>query len=190
MANRIAGSVLHALGALTSRQWFLLLGAAAWGLDITGLVLQNLEHLNPCPLCIFQRLLFMVFGTIALLFALPAARVVQRLYRGMGVFLALLCVGGLGVALYQTLMQSVPGLVSECSYSNPGPIERFVDWLGGFWLELDLPVLSDLFLATGTCSSKEWVDPILGLSMANWAAVAFLSFGIAALWATRRRIRG
>jgi disulfide bond formation protein DsbB len=84
-------------------------------------------------------------------------------------------------------MQSVPGLVSECSYSNPGPIERFIDWLGGFWLNLDLPVLSDLFLATGMCSDKEWV--FLGLSLANWSAFAFLSFGVAALWATRNRNR-
>ncbi|MDR3054434.1 MAG: disulfide bond formation protein B [Zoogloeaceae bacterium] len=180
--------VLHVLRALTPRQWFLSLGLAAWGLDITGLLIQYWEHLNPCPLCIFQRLLFMVFGTFALLFALPPARFLHRLYRGMGVFLALICVSGLGVASYQTLMQSVPGLVSECSYSHPGVIERFVDWLGGTWLEFDLPVLSDLFLATGTCSDKEWV--FLGLSLANWAAVAFLTFGVAAVWAIRRRVRG
>ncbi|GHU41538.1 disulfide bond formation protein B [Betaproteobacteria bacterium] len=162
-----------------------MLGLAAWGLDIAGVTLQYWLYLNPCPLCIFQRLLFMVFGALALLFALPPARVLQRLYRGMGVLLALICVFGLGVALYQTLMQSVPGLVSECSYSKPGLIERFVDWLGGTWLNLDLPVLSDLFLATGTCSDKEWV--FLGLSLANWSAAAFLAFGIAALWATRKR---
>ena len=187
MANRIVGSVAGALSALTPRQWFLLLGAAAWGLDIAGVAIQYWLSLNPCPLCIFQRLLFMVFGAFALLFALPSARIAQRMYRGMGVFLALLCAGGLGVALYQTLMQSVPGLVNECSYTNPGTIERFIDGLGGFWLNLDLPVLSDLFLATGMCSDKEWV--FLGLSLANWSAVAFLFFGIAALWATRRRNR-
>jgi disulfide bond formation protein DsbB len=185
MANRIAGSVLHGLDALTSRQWFLLLGAAAWALVIAALLLQGWARLNACPLCVFQRLLFMLFGVFVLLFALPSARVARRLYHGMGLFLALLCVIGLGVAIYQSLMQLAPDLVSECSYADPGPIERFVDILGGFWLSLDLPVLPDLFLATGACSSKEWV--FLGLSMANWAAVAFLSFGLATLWATRRK---
>ncbi|MDR1888219.1 MAG: disulfide bond formation protein B [Zoogloeaceae bacterium] len=173
------------MNALTARQWLLLLWAAAWGLVMASSLLQDWARLNACSLCILQRLLFILFGVFALLFALPSARVMQRLYRGAGVFLALLGSCGLGVAIYQTLMQSVPGLVPECSYSNPGPIERFIDWLGGVWLDLDLPVLSELFLATGECSSKEWV--FLGLSLANWAAVAFLSFGLAALWATRRR---
>jgi disulfide bond formation protein DsbB len=185
MANRIVGAVLRRLRALTSRQWFLALGAAVWALVIAALLLQNWARLDACPLCIFQRLLFMIFGVLVLLFALPSARLAQRLYRGMGVFLALICAIGLGVAIYQSLMQLAPGLVNECSYANPGPIERFVDVLGRFWIELDLPVLSDLFLATGACSSKEWV--FLGLSLANWSAVAFLFFGIAALWATWRK---
>jgi disulfide bond formation protein DsbB len=61
-------------------------------------------------------------------------------------------------------MQAYPELAKECSYTDPNLIERLVDWLG-----MQAP---SMFMATGFCTSKEWV--FLGLSMANWSCLVFL----------------
>ncbi|MDR2364420.1 MAG: disulfide bond formation protein B [Zoogloeaceae bacterium] len=172
--------------ALTPRQAFLLTGVVGWALSCFSWVLQKWEQLNPCPLCIFQRLLFILLGLLALLFALPPLSTEtwegRRNCRFLGALLTALCLAGFGVAFYQTLMQSAPGLVAECSFENPGPIEQLVEQLGMFWLD-NSPVLPELFFATGSCSSKEWT--LFGLSLANWSALAFLSLGLFLAWGAR-----
>ena len=154
------------------RAWFATLALAAFGLVAVGLELQTLLRLAPCPLCIFQRLLYMVIGGIGLLgFLLPAGRV---LWCALSVALAGL---GFGVAAYQTWMQAFPHLATECSYSDPNAIERLVDWLGMAW--------SSMFLATGFCTGRDW--EFLGLSMANWSLLMFGGIvGYAALLFVRK----
>ena len=115
------------------RAWFATLALGSLGLVAVGMELQTLLRLAPCPFCIFQRLLYMVIGVLAL----------------AGVILS---------------MQAFPHLVNECGFSDPNAIERLVDWLG-----MQLP---NFFLATGFCSSKEWV--FLTLSMANWSFLIYL----------------
>ena len=44
-----------------------------------------------------------------------------------------------------------------------------------------------MFMATGFCSSKEWV--FLGLSIANWSAFGFAAFFGVAVWLLFRRGR-
>ncbi|MDR1349518.1 MAG: disulfide bond formation protein B [Zoogloeaceae bacterium] len=186
MMSDFSRKLLRPLYALTPRLAFLLVGVAAWSLLCSSWLLQEWLQLNPCPLCIFQRLLYILLGVLALLFALPPFSVEtwegRRNYRVMGALLALLCLGGLGVAIYQTLMQSAPGLVTECSFEDPGPIERLVETLGMYWLD-NGPVLPEFFFAAGSCSSKEWT--LFGLSLANWSAVSFFGFGLFLAWATR-----
>lgn len=140
------------------RAWFATLSLGCLGLVGVGMELQNLLRLAPCPLCIFQRLLYLVIGGLALLGVLwPVARLVWSVLIGG---LALL---GAGVAGYQTWMQAFPELATECGYAEPNAIERLVDWLGMQW--------PSMFLATGFCSSRDWV--FLGLSMANWSLLVF-----------------
>jgi protein dithiol:quinone oxidoreductase len=140
------------------RAWFATLSLGCFGLVGFGLNLQAMFHLAPCPLCIFQRLLYLVLGVVALAgFLLPVGR---WLWATLIAGVALL---GLGVSAYQSWMQAFPELATECSYTNPNLIERLVDWLG-----MQYP---PLFMATGFCTSKEWV--FLGLSMANWSVLVF-----------------
>jgi len=154
------------------RAWFATLSLGCFGLVGFGLELQAMLNLAPCPLCIFQRLLYLVVGAIALAaFLLPAGRIVWS------ALIAAVAALGVGVAGYQTWMQAFPELANECSYSNPNLIERLVDWLG-----MQYP---PLFLATGFCTSKEWV--FLGLSMANWSVLVFAGIlGYAVLLLKRR----
>lgn len=155
-----------------ARAWFAALALGAFGLVAAGMELQNLLRLAPCPLCIFQRLLYLVIGLVALLGVLaPAGSLLWSL------LIAALAAGGVAVAGYQTWMQAFPHLATECGYSDPNAIERLVDWLGMEW--------PALFLATGFCASRDW--EFLGLSMANWSLLMFGGIvGYAALLLMRR----
>lgn len=154
------------------RVWFATLSLGCFGLVAVGMELQNLLRLAPCPMCIFQRVLYLVIGGLALLgFLLPVARMV---WSGLIGLLALL---GVGVAAYQTWMQAFPELATECGYAEPNLMERLVDWLGMQW--------PSMFLATGFCASRDWV--FLGLSMANWSLLVFIGIvGYAALLFLRK----
>ena len=158
---------------ISLRTWFAILSLGCFGLVGAGLGLQTVLHLSPCPFCIFQRLLYLVIGSLALLGLLwPLAR---KLWLAV---IALLAVLGASVAGYQSWMQAYPELANECSMTDPNAIERLVDWLGMRW--------PDLFMATGFCSSKEWV--FLGLSMANWSFLTFSSIVgyVALLWINKK----
>ena len=155
------------------RAWFAILGLGCLGLVAVGMELQYLFKLAPCPLCIFQRLLYIVIGVIGLLgFAWPAGRLLWSvLIGGLGLL-------GVGVAAYQTWMQAYPHLAPECSFTDPNAIERLVDWLGMEW--------PSLFLATGFCSSRDW--ELFGLSMANWSVLIFAGIvAYVALFLLRKR---
>ncbi len=142
------------------RAWFATLALGCFGLVAFGLALQEMLRLSPCPLCIFQRLLYVLVGGLALAgFILPIGRL---LWIGA---IGVLALFGAGVAIYQSWMQLFPDLAPECSFTDPNLIERLVDWLG-----MQMP---SLFLATGFCTSIDWT--FLGLSMANWSALIFLA---------------
>lgn len=154
------------------RAWFATLALAAVGLVAVGMELQNLLRLAPCPLCIFQRLLYLVIGAVALVGAFfPWARL------AWGGLIGLTGLGGFSVAAYQSWMQAFPELATECGYAEPNAIEKLVDMLGMQW--------PSLFLATGFCTSREW--EFLGLSMANWSALIFPAFALFALWVASRK---
>ncbi len=154
------------------RAWFATLSLGCFGLVAIGMELQTMLRLAPCPFCIFQRLLYLAIGGLALLgFLWP---VVRLAWAGLIGLLALL---GVGVAGYQTWMQAFPELATECGYAEPNVIERLVDWLGMQW--------PSMFLATGFCTSREWV--FRGLSMANWSLLVFAGIvGYAVVFLVRK----
>lgn len=155
-----------------NRAWFATLALGCFGLVAIGMELQAMFRLAPCPLCIFQRLLYLVIGGLAMLgFAMPKLRL---LWSGLVGALAML---GVGVAGYQTWMQAFPELAIECGYTEPSLIERLVDWLG-----MQYP---SMFLATGFCTSRDWV--FLDLSMANWSVLVFLGAVGYAFFLIRRK---
>ena len=137
---------------------------AALGMVATAIVLTEWLRLNPCHLCIFQRILHM---GLALCFTLAALGFGHRGWRCFWVLAGgLIALAGVGVAGFQSWEQWYPELVGGCTGAEPGLIEQLVEWLGIRWPRL--------FMATGFCESKELV--ILGLSLANWSFVAYAGF--------------
>lgn len=143
------------------------LGSAA--LVVGSLVLTAWLDLHPCHLCIFQRLLFLLIAPLALIAAVFAQSLVRAL---LGALIAVLAGVGLWVAIDQSWLQLQPPDAVSCIGGQPGFIERLVEWLG--------EQAPGFFLATGFCEEEDLV--ILGLSLANWAAVSFAAVLLATVW--------
>lgn len=151
---------------VSMRGGFSLLALTAGALFIVGVVVGEWMNVQPCPLCIFQRLLYLLVAGLALVgVALPAW------HRIWGLLVVLTAGGGVATAVYQSWLQFFPSASRECGFGEPTLIEQIVDWFGVRW--------PSLFMATGFCSSRDW--DFLGLSLANWSALCFLALTVAAL---------
>ena len=130
-------------------------------------------NLAACPLCILQRMLYLLLALEALL-AWPLARS-PAFIRLAAALMAATAATGAGIAAYQTWLQRFATGVS-CTADQPW-WEGFVNWAGSQW-----PLL---FEASGLCSEAGW--KFLGLSIAEWSLVAFSSMTVAMLVAIFRR---
>ena len=138
-----------------------------------ALYLQYVEGLEPCPLCVFQRICVIVMGIVFLVagFQHPG-RVGATIYA-----LVVLLVGGAGIAFAarQVWLQSLPpDQVPTCSMGLNYMLDTlpFTD------------VLKKVFEGSGECAEKTW--EFLHLSLAGWALV-FFTATIATSFALIRR---
>ncbi|WP_216644767.1 disulfide bond formation protein B [Candidatus Thiodictyon syntrophicum] len=148
------------LGPLTPRLvWggVAFVGAAA---VVASLALTPWLNLVPCHLCVFQRLLFMVIAVLALIAVVPANVRGRWLPAVLTLAVAAL---GLAVAGYQSWLQFQPANTLSCSAGQLSRIDDLVEWLG--------QQVPTLFLAGGSSDETQWL--VLGLSLANWAMIAF-----------------
>jgi disulfide bond formation protein DsbB len=147
-------------------------GAAAAGLVGGGLILAHTLNLAACPLCILQRMLYLLLTLeAAAIWALAGSTLARRIG---ALAMAITALTGAGIAAYQTWLQRFAKGVS-CTADQPW-WEHFVNWAGSVW-----PLM---FEASGLCSEAGW--KFLGLSIAEWSLVAFTSMTIAMLSATLR----
>lgn len=129
--------------------------------------------LQPCPLCIAQRTLFMLMGMVALVAFFAHRNIAGRIAGGLTVLTAL---SGAAVAGYQVWLQHQPAHMFSCA-GDTNFIEDIVYWLGK-----QAPVLFD---APGVCQDTALL--IFGQSLAVWALVAFAACALLGLWALLRR---
>jgi disulfide bond formation protein DsbB len=136
--------------------------AACAGLLGYAYYVQFIDGLEPCPLCIFQRVAFITMGVIFLLAALHnPGRTAGRVY---ALLLAVAGLAGTAIAGRHVWLQHLPSeQVPEC-----GP---------GLEYMLDVFPLTDalrmVFTGSGECANVDWV--FLGLSMPAWALLCFLA---------------
>lgn len=146
---------------------FLIIGLCAFGLIAGGLMLARTMNLAACPLCILQRMLYLLLALEGL--AAAALALQPATARGAALLMSLTSLVGIGIAAYQTWLQRFAKGVS-CTADQPW-WERFVDWAG-----TQAPLL---FEATGLCSEAGW--KFLGLSIAEWSLTAFTAFMLISL---------
>ncbi|OOG45725.1 disulfide bond formation protein B [Rhodanobacter sp. C01] len=129
----------------------------------------------PCPLCIFQRVAFIVMAFFFLLGALHAPRGGLRWVYAGGALLGSLF--GIAVAGRHLWIQSLPAdQIPSC-----GPP---LDYL--FSAFPFAKVLQLVFTGSGECAK---VEPILGLPMPAWTLLWFIVLAVLAIVATRRQVQ-
>jgi disulfide bond formation protein DsbB len=149
---------------------------ACAGLLGYALFVQYVQGLEPCPLCILQRVAVLVAGALFLVAALhhPADRG-ARVY---GVLIDLAALGGIVVAARHIwIMAQPPGSVAECGAS--------LDYMMAVlpWHE----VLAKVLAGSGECAKLDW--QFLGLNMPTWVLMALVgvgTWGLAVNWFGRR----
>jgi disulfide bond formation protein DsbB len=148
---------------------------ASFGLVALALVIQTQYKLEPCPLCISQRIVFIGLGVLFLIAAIhhPQKPVWVKLYALLQTLTAL---GGAGVAIRHWYLQVHKD-------------EMLVDCGVGFDYMFDnFPLrkaLTLVFRGTGDCATIDWT--FLGLSIPQLALIAFLTVaGYSVLLAKKR----
>ncbi|MGB4882030.1 MAG: disulfide bond formation protein B [Neisseria sp.] len=116
--------------------------------------------LNPCPLCILQRLAVMATGlTAALALLLPSQKSGGR--TAAAVLVSVPAIWGLGVALYQIYVQSLP-IMEQPACGAPWTF-RLRDWPLFDWYEA-------VIRGSGQCGV---VEKVAGVPLPMWSAMFF-----------------
>jgi disulfide bond formation protein DsbB len=155
------------LARLTPRRFFVAVFVVCSGLIAFALYLQHALNLEPCPMCILQRYVFIAIAIVALVAALHSPR--GWGLTGYCIAIVLLAVGGAGIAARHAWLQHFPTPSFSCG-SDLGYL------LNTFPLAKALPTI---FEGTGECSKVQW--RLLGLSIPEWAFVWFVFLALVAL---------
>lgn len=146
---------------------------ASFGLVGLALVIQTKYHLEPCPLCISQRMVFMGLGLIFLAAAIQKPALLGRkIYAALLVLTAL---GGVGVAIRHWYLQAHRDtMIADCGVG-------FDYMFDNFPLQKALTLV---FRGTGDCAAIDWT--FLGLSLPQLALISFVGFAAYALFLIRK----
>ncbi len=134
----------------------------------TGAFFQLIMDLQPCPLCISQRIAIFLLGLIFLIAVIhnPIGSG-RKTYAILGCVTALI---GASISVRHLWIQNMPeDEVPEC-----GP--------GLSYIFENFPIMETLKLmlnGTGECAEVLWV--FLGLSIPGWTLVSFIVLGVASL---------
>jgi len=136
--------------------------------------LQGELRLEPCPLCVIQRIAFILVGVTAAVATMigPTRRWAVRLFSALT---GLFSLGGLVVALRHVWLNHFPdafgcGISPEERILHSLPLERW-------WPRM--------FEVNAGCTDATW--NFLALSIADWAALWFAGFLLLSSWLFFRR---
>lgn len=148
---------------------------ACAGMMAFALYAQHGLGLEPCPLCVFQRVATIVLGIVFLVAALHNPAGFARI--AYAVLLLLVSAAGVGVAARHVWLQNLPkDQVPAC-----GPDLDFM--LDAFPFT---EVLSIVLSGSGECAEVSW--RFLGLTMPAWVLILLALLGCWGVW-TNRRLR-
>lgn len=129
---------------------------------------QFVEHLDPCPLCIMQRIMVLIAAIVFLLGAIHNPLNVGRRVYG---FLLLVAAGiGAAIAGRHVWLQQLP----EDEVPTCGPGLNFI--LENFPINQAIDMV---LRGSGECADVMWT--FLGLSIPGWTLVAFIVMILVAL---------
>lgn len=148
--------------SISNRNIFLLVFLSCASLLGAAYYFEYVLYLDPCPLCMMQRIAVLLVGLVALVgffFKTDFAHVVTNVLMGLA------AVFGISVAGRHIWIQNLPAdQVPTCGPS----LEYMVDTLP--WAE----VLTIMLRGNGNCAELSW--SFLGLSMPMWVLVWFVGY--------------
>lgn len=162
--------MIHAVNL--SPRWLFAAGCVLCvALLATALYFQHVMGLEPCPLCIFQRMFVIALGAVMLVAAIHnPARTGRRVYGALVLLFA-----GLGVVVagrHVWLQSLPPDQVPACGPGLDYMLENFPL----------TQALTLVFEGSGECAEVQWT--FLGLSIPGWTLVVFAGlflFGLSLL---------
>jgi len=134
------------------------------GLISIALYLQYVEHQDPCPLCMIQRIFFIALGAVFLIAAIFGPK--GALKKLFGFIMTLLALGGAGFAARHVWPQHNPPEFESCTADLFTQFERIP--FGA--------VIRKAIAATGDCAKVDWT--LLHLSIAEWSLVWFVALTV------------
>ena len=147
---------------------------ACAGMMAYALYSQHVLLLDPCPLCILQRVAVILLGLNFLLAAAHGpGRIGSRVYAALAVVFA---AAGATVAGWHVHLQNLPA--DEVPSCGPG-LEYMVE---NFPLR---DVMGMVLKGSGECAEVTW--QFVGLSMPEWVLISVLAVGLFGLWNNLRR---
>lgn len=148
------------------------------GMMAFALYAEHRLFMEPCPLCVFQRIAVIGMGIVFLLLAVhnPGPGWARRIYLGL---LGIASSGGIIVAGRHVWLQHLPP--AEVPACGPGL---------GYMLETFpfADALQMVFTGSGECASVDW--SLLGLSMPAWVLICILLLAAAGIFNNLRPARG
>lgn len=142
-----------------------------------SLYFQYIQHMEPCPLCLMQRLC-----VILLLILLGLSLIALKRARLISILQILFSSAGLFFSLRHLWLQSLPASNAPACMPGLDTLIRYFPWQ---------TVAHTLFWGAGDCAEVNM--RILKLSMPSWAALYFLMmliFGFLMFFKSRNGIEG
>lgn len=147
---------------VSGKSGYILASLMSFGLVVLALVIQTSYQLEPCPLCITQRIIFMSLGVLFFIAAfIPKASLFRKMFALLQVLTAL---GGAGVAIRHWYLQAhKDSIIADCGVG-------FNYMFDNFPLQKAFKLL---FRGTGDCASIDWT--FIGLTLPQLALLSFLA---------------
>jgi disulfide bond formation protein DsbB len=147
---------------------------ACAGLIAYALYSQYQLNVEPCPLCIFQRVGVIAMGVVFLVAALHHPKGWGR--HVYAVLIGIAALATIGVAADHLYVQSLPeGAVPSCG-APLGMLFKFSPWL---------EVIKKVLTGSGECHEVNW--QFLGLAMPAWVLIWALALGVGGVLVNVRR---
>ena len=158
---------------LSGRSGYIIGFVACFATVASALVIQTQYNLEPCPLCITQRMFFMGLGVLFLIGAfIPPTSLLQKLFTGLQVLTAL---GGAGWAIRHWYLQAnKESMIADCGVG-------FDYMFDNFPLE---KMFKLIFKGTGDCATIDWT--FLGLTLPQLGLISFIVFGLYAIYLLKK----
>lgn len=147
-----------------TRQWHGLIFLSATALISIALYFQYIKGLEPCPLCVLQRVAFVCIGVVSLIALIHNPKAWgTKIYAILG---ALLAIAGGAAAARQVWLQHLPKdqLPTCASFSLDYLIEMFP-------LQ---EAIQMIFQGSAECAKVVWT--FLGMSIPEWTLIAFIGY--------------